>query len=329
MLRGLSALLVLLEHSLYYACQNTDTPWRSLIKIDFGVLGVLLFFCISGFVIGTLRTMSVRQFLLRRVLRIYPAYWAAYALTALIVLPVGRTDFDLWAALLLPASTLPSIYIQIWTLIYEVFFYATAACLFALRLGDRGLSVAMLLWILAAQFAQPYMHTVSTTLPGAMLPLSPYTQLFALGMLAAINLDRIRRLQPEWSIAIAIAALVLSQSLPDFPDARRTLLLGVSLCALLAAAVHVRSIWRPLSVLGDGSYGLYLIHNAVVVTLGILLAPLGINALALAGILFVGGLAIGVTFGLIEMRWYRMATKWLRTPVSPLNQPALVSTPAE
>ena len=115
-LRGIAAVLVVVQHGGMFATQAAGVPFTSLLKIDFGALGVLTFFIISGFVIGLNRHLPTGEFLLRRGLRIYPAFWAAYALSAAIVWLVGmKTGFSWTALFLWPQTGYPTIHITFWT----------------------------------------------------------------------------------------------------------------------------------------------------------------------------------------------------------------------
>lgn len=316
-LRAVAALLVLLQHSLYFALP-------SALKADLGAIGVFLFFCISGFVIGGLRHQSAATFLMHRALRIYPPFWCAYLLSAVIVLP-NFTRFSLWTAFLLPDISESAIYIPIWTLVYEIAFYAVAAALFSLRLSDRILSMVMLTWIVIVQLGQGYITHTSITKPDWNILLSPYTQLFALGFLCAVHLERLRHIPPEVYMIGAIIALVISQSFPGIPDNRYTLAFGVFLCALIMVSIHIRSTPKTLAVLADASYGIYLIHMSVVVTLAEALSP-WLSSPALAMAVFGLSLLIGTVFGLAEFSVHRWVVKRMKAPPAAIS-PAQASQP--
>ncbi|MBL8289243.1 MAG: acyltransferase [Rubrivivax sp.] len=139
-LRGVAALAVVVFHyttqfmKLYGAA---DTP--SLSFAWGGYLGVNLFFIISGFVIFmTLeRTRSAMDFVVSRLSRLFPAYWAAVALTFAVVSFAGLPgkEVSAWHAVanlimvhgLLNVPHVDSVY---WSLEVEMLFYAAMLALF-------------------------------------------------------------------------------------------------------------------------------------------------------------------------------------------------------
>jgi peptidoglycan/LPS O-acetylase OafA/YrhL len=84
-LRGFAALAVVLYHySLHTGRYYHDFPFR----FTAGAYGVELFFCISGFVIfWTLeRSRTITDFAFSRFTRLFPTYWTAIAVMAVMSL---------------------------------------------------------------------------------------------------------------------------------------------------------------------------------------------------------------------------------------------------
>jgi len=126
-LRAASIALVMASH--------LSLPVRVLSGIDYGNLGVRVFFVISGFLITTLLvaeletsgSVSLRAFYARRCLRILPAYYT-FLLAMTLLIPTGwlRASF----AGLLPAATFSMNYFPVtmtlahsWSLAVEEQFY--------------------------------------------------------------------------------------------------------------------------------------------------------------------------------------------------------------
>lgn len=111
------------------------------LPINFAAFGVALFFVVSGFVIPiSLERYDARAFLVARLVRIWPTYWAGFSIT-LLALAAGSAafggprSFNAVQALVHYFPPLrPLVYSKpldgiIWTLEIEFFWYALAACL--------------------------------------------------------------------------------------------------------------------------------------------------------------------------------------------------------
>ncbi|MBI2814088.1 MAG: acyltransferase [Opitutae bacterium] len=155
--RGFAALWVLVFHA------NRGRPdlthgWLGGFATH-GWLGVHVFFVISGYCIAERAAREYRQhgtarrFTLDRLLRIYPAYWAALIVTMLLnlagalvkgqsvldpaVLPAGPAQWLTAALAIEPWLDQPTYLLVAWTLTYEVGFYILAASALGLALRAR------------------------------------------------------------------------------------------------------------------------------------------------------------------------------------------------
>lgn len=157
-LRGIAACLVLLHHMLndspLYVTLCKILPKPLIVVADYGGSGVYIFFVLSGFVIThSLRNVhliksNVGNFILRRQIRLDPAFWVILGLTLLkqraerLVpsLPRGILPgfLDIGANILYLPRILNRILIvpQAWTLCIEVQFYLLFILL--LFIGQRG-----------------------------------------------------------------------------------------------------------------------------------------------------------------------------------------------
>jgi peptidoglycan/LPS O-acetylase OafA/YrhL len=133
--RGISILAVLACHLLPLG------PKRLELNGAAGLLGMALFFTLSGFLITTtlIHDPSVRNFIVRRVCRIVPLVW----LYTLIVLPLSGAAIGCYPATLLFYANLPPFWLgpltgHLWSICVEMQFYLFIAILFGL-LGKRGL----------------------------------------------------------------------------------------------------------------------------------------------------------------------------------------------
>ncbi len=87
-LRYFLALLVILQHAYSLGGYGAD-PLRRQFSVSFGLIATDGFFAISGFlaVKSFLKSFSVKHYLWKRFLRIFPAFWACLFSTALILAP--------------------------------------------------------------------------------------------------------------------------------------------------------------------------------------------------------------------------------------------------
>lgn len=134
LLRFIAALAVVLYH--YLAQPDTNFPQLAAI-VQYGYLGVPLFFMISGFVIAaSAERRSPITFLISRGARLYPAFWLGVIFTASVSYLLGSSPPS-WSEVLINLTMLND-YLGVknidgvyWTLQVELKFYA---CIFLLML---------------------------------------------------------------------------------------------------------------------------------------------------------------------------------------------------
>ena len=292
-LRGIAALLVVLSHLL--TIEQNFSPDSILPNITrFGIMGVDLFFVISGFIMVyvTWRLKpNMKQsliFLYARTTRIYPLYWfilgilfCAWLLKPTITtFDVERTSlirsFFLW-----PDQTLPMLKVA-WTLIHELYFYFIFT--FILLLPQYFRLIALSLWafiILAANFIG-----FNRASPELLLIFHPLSLEFYFGAISAwifMKLTHRKTIAPLGAfnlifgvIALMISLLYLSTSLDAkaYPSHwMRCFLFGLPSAFIiygLAALDSNNSQLPHWSVkLGDWSYSLYLSHVLTLSALGL------------------------------------------------------------
>jgi exopolysaccharide production protein ExoZ len=267
----------------------------------FGGFGVDLFFVISGFImmVTTWEQFGMPgaspRFLLRRFVRIYPAYW-------LLIVPLAflyaiRPDFvnshsavqpDLLASFsLLPQQGAPLLLVS-WSLVYEVEFYVVfgLALCFSRRLVLPFLA-AWAGWLLVAPLMLASVHGAYGEFFASQLPLE-----FVLGAIVGVAVRTGRVAAPlsvliAGSAALAVAlAFVASSGSQDVFDVRdHVLFVALPCAALVYGLVGLEMTRSRLAVpavavlLGDASYALYLWHVPVLAVLGRLVATLHLHGL--------------------------------------------------
>jgi len=236
-----------------------------------------LFFVVSGFVIlWTAWGRTVPQVVASRLARVYPAYWAALALTStllLVIWPAGKRitlgEVAVNATLLQEAFGVRNVDGAYWTLWTELRFYLLMTVFVAIGITRRRVLAFAALWPVAATVVD-----LSTSGFWPTLLISRFAPYFAGGMLLfLIYRDGHARL--PWAllggnVALALATTVSPQlaTLREYtafePDAR---IVGVVVVACFAAVALAalsplrRLGWGGLATLGAITYPLYLLHQ--------------------------------------------------------------------
>lgn len=361
-LRAIAALLVIWmhtsEHFVLIAAPSVqdrlhDIAWLA----DFGRIGVVIFFAISGFVIPSSlrvdRAGSCREFLIKRLFRLYPIYWFS--------IPFGLVTFwYLWGkeisvtAILLnltmiqEALGMPSVQGQYWTLQTELAFYALCVLLFFGGVLRSARVLSTLILLLTALCILPIVlsfigRPLSFALPPAIAMLVLHLGVMFWGALFRIWYDKtpmhwFARLSvfgyvAAWWLMAAVAVVHYVLITPEIKVLHFFVpyALGVAIFAGLAIYGKVRPAW--LVWLGTISYSLYLFHPVVFYSLSWLVQvsnvswlqqwPTGAYMLAsLAGTIFVSAL----TYRYIEQPAMRLGNYLAQR--SSRKRPTVVASPA-
>jgi peptidoglycan/LPS O-acetylase OafA/YrhL len=338
--RALAAAAVVVMHAPFFAAQWLGTPptlggpWEQIFT---GGLAVVVFFALSGFVLAhALRAGSIRGFVGLRLLRLYPAYWAACALALVAHFAVGTRppQWELhafasnWRTVWLPLTLLPpgpasARYVlgPEWTLVYEVCLSLALAVIAAMVGRRRGLGVVVAVWLvlcLGKQLVKPVVYNGPIPPRLADWPLSVANVPFLLGVLAYLTLPRwghFRRLAPP----AAAAALAGAALVPIMQTGWSNVLQGLAAALAIGWAATARQLRpeHPLVKAGDWSYGMYLLHCPILIVFFALatthLPPTGATVV-LGGIV---AITIGSAFGAAESAGYRWGRAALRRGLLP------------
>jgi peptidoglycan/LPS O-acetylase OafA/YrhL len=289
MIRLAAAIVVLLYHSRVIEAGDlrSDPLFRfSGGFIQFGLLAVLVFFSISGFLVtpGLLRSGNVVTYLTHRALRIFPALFVV-VLVSMVALGPVLTTFPLSRYFSDPAfyhyarnaATLSIRYLPgvvshdgqpiivngaLWTLNYELMAYLILALLGVLRLLRPSVFLGMFLIAYAAYVTVQYAPALGALTPDRLAPLTELFVYFAAGAALYVFRDRV-----PFSKGIALGAFVVTAA--TLPYGLGPILLP--LCLPYVVIVGGLSVLPGASLIKhDLSYGVYLIHAPVLVAIVIL-----------------------------------------------------------
>ena len=268
--RAIAAIMVVLYHAGRMLPQYVgDVAFSRYFNV--GYAGVDFFFVLSGFVIFYVHAADINRpsrlghYAFRRITRIYPVYWIAFALALAILIAKNDDGLSLShvvsSFLLLPERVFPVLGVS-WTLSHELVFYAAFAMLIVSRTIGQILVVAWSLLVIAGLFF-PHESVVLKFLE------SSHHIEFAMGA-AAAYLSKMYpvRIAPLLTLFGLVAFFVLAFLETEFlkPNVDRDRLLYGSVSAWIIYALAVSEQTNKLSFpswtsfLGASSYSLYLFH---------------------------------------------------------------------
>ncbi len=254
-LRAFAALMVMCFHFITfntthgYVVQNEQLREYS----GFGAQGVELFYIISGCVIAiSFRSTSYTfldfpRYVLKRILRIIPSYYAVIILICLLALVWGGFPYTEKELLLNATFTVDLFPDQQWlnpifsTLKVEFQFYIIIGLLYPWLKKYNVISFVLVPAVYTAAFFYPEIEILRN---------APY---FILGLLAA---EVLMRPEHKWNglyIALCIAGMAFDYHPEEFA------IVGIALLFLLV--IKLQSRW--LEYVGKFSYSLYLVHGLI------------------------------------------------------------------
>ncbi|MGW6707043.1 acyltransferase family protein [Streptomyces sp. NPDC054956] len=282
-LRLLAALSVVMFH--FLAGYGT-VPWQGTAKelfpllhriAQFGWLGVVFFFMISGFVICMSGWgKSLQQFWEGRILRLFPVYWAAVVLSS----AAARLGPDIMGAskvtfsqMLTNLTMLQSplgvrgVDVVYWTLWAELRFYMIFSLVVLLGASHRRIANFCWLWalgsVLAPAWGLPWLDQILV---------SQWAPFFIAGI-AFYLVRRAGRVDAETLGILALSWLLIQHRLPAImADEAHGINWKVCLTAITAMYLLMGLIalgkldwiqWRWLPVAGAISYPLYLVNQSL------------------------------------------------------------------
>jgi len=292
--RGLAALLVVLAH-----LDNIETKYCSthLMRLfQHGVMGVDLFFVISGIVISVVTVgkfgsvQNAFTFLHHRIARIYPIYWiyttivlAAFLYNPMWINAGSGHKVDILQSYLLIPTHVSFLVMQGWTLSYEVYFYLIFFLLMLL-FPARAAGWVLAAWGVAIVSLNLWLGESHNPLVG--LATDPLVLEFLAGCVIFQIYRRARLHRIAGILLISVAVLWITgvivynmhvhggdvKLIENHPWLRSSLYGTFASFLLLGAMEMERSgfvrYFHFLEAIGDWSYSIYLSHLMVLELVG-------------------------------------------------------------
>jgi len=268
-LRGIAAMIVVLHHFLFIYNNEFGHQFKTPQIFEHGYFGVELFFLISGFVIFyTLsKTDSIKDFLLKRAIRLYPTFWICLIITfSLIhVFPLSPSrnttikealfSLTMFNGLFKIKSVDPSY----WTLLVEWFFYLMLAVVMQV-FKNRKNGFYFFLWTwLALILVYNYVYKVPFT--GAIFNLR-YGSFFVSGI-CFYHIYVTKEMVFKYWLLLVFSFVVGLLALSDLNYANIAISI-VYLVFLLAIHFKFQFLSGKIFIFfGEISYALYLVHQNV------------------------------------------------------------------
>ena len=281
LLRFLAAMAIVLFHYSYrgHAADDlTVMAYPALAPVfKYGYLGVELFFMISGFVIlMTAANRSLGEFVIARIVRLYPAFWTCCTLTFIVTLAIGAPPHSASMARYLANMTMLSGFVGVvsidgayWSLFVEIQFYALVAIL----LGSGHLHRAetfLVLWLGASIVL--IIHPVWFL--GSLL-ITDYSAFFIAGAACfliwskGLSLARAAIVACAWGLALFQSmqkVLVFERHFNTTFDASIVIGIVTVFFAIMVMIALRRRVFEGRQwwlFLGSISYPLYLLHQNI------------------------------------------------------------------
>jgi len=283
LLRITAALGVVIYHYTFsgYARHLTSIAYPSLSVVTrYGYLGVDMFFTISGFVV-LLSAWGRRphEFVISRIVRLYPAYWVAVTLTTIVPITLSRGMFHVTPlqyvanmTMLNSAAHVANIDVVYWTLYAEIRFYLLIFVLAWAGITRARVTTVLWAWLAATAIIEAHVLPagVGTTLD--ILVQSQWSHYFIAGMALCL----IYRTGFSWPLgailaltyanavyqAINFGHLVANRYHQELYSAAIAAVITVIFVVMTLIAFRVtRRLGRPwFAVAGALTYPLYLVH---------------------------------------------------------------------
>ncbi|EPE3626084.1 acyltransferase family protein [Serratia marcescens] len=295
-LRGIAAVVVIFTHIMGKAY---STGWSG-VAFERGGIGVDIFFIISGFIMMYVcdgKPQSSVKFIKNRALRILPLHYLilvplllVYSVKPGLINSTFSGTYIIESVFLIPVKIGSYQYLNpvVWTLCYEMMFYIIFSLFLSFN-DIRKTAFCTVVVILSLVIAGFIYRGDSPLVLGITNSISVE---FCMGMMLYL-LYKNEKLKVNPYVMIG-AAIVLYFAF-DKTSLPRFVICGLPSAVLFVGFINLKNKFiRPLNVLGDISYEIYISHILVVTAVYMVLNTIGIHSLAIyiaacvTAIIFVG-----------------------------------------
>lgn len=264
-IRGIAAIAVVIYHYFYryndlFGHKNISAEWSYL-----GRHGVEIFFIVSGFVIfwSLNRVKHPVDFIVSRISRLYPVYWASVILTFCLVSTIGlegrSVDFIdalINLTMLQEFFRTPSVDGVYWTLTIELIFYFWIFSLFIFKLHNRA-DVFLGIFVLASALSSLFSFNISNAL--SKLLLFDHMSFFVSGICFFKILNGIDKKRAFVILILCLFSTAITYSALHLPFF--LIIYSFFYCAITGKLRFMKN--KLLVFLGGISYALYLVHQNI------------------------------------------------------------------
>ncbi len=271
-LRGFAALIVAVTHL------NTAFDHYFFQSFhDIGSIGVLLFFSLSGFLIGTLYLGkpftydNTVKYSVSRIARIVPAYYIAILLCWVLYLAIPDFEYQLPPVMLIRSLAFTGNVGIFWSIPPEIqfygFFIAVWFCAEKFKAGKYALPATLAVIMLAL---------IATREMWGGLSLPSKLHIFLFGMLAAVLMRDERCKKVLGSVFFQAAIALICALYVCFLLTEGTIYSDILLAVIVALFIASFSVFTkisrifaalPMRIIGFASFSIYLFHDPLLLVL--------------------------------------------------------------
>lgn len=276
-IRGIGAIMVMILHLWEKHLEQTSTPY-SIINItidflirgayDFGKIGVVLFFAVSGFVIPysllRYKNKNITRFIISRFFRLYPLYWVSIILAIIFV-------NDSFSAKQLIANVtmfqgflfIDNILGAYWTLQIELAFYILCVFLFMFKSLQKDYMIILNIygWTVLALALGIIRYITGIEMPVA-LPLGLAVMFFGLAFRKYKFKEGSINTKTMYITLLSFLILMVPISFCAYSDSwyKYVMTYTIALLSFILLSRSSNKKYTILSFLGKISYSVYLLH---------------------------------------------------------------------